>query len=270
MKKRTVEDFRKLVKESSETILTAIAQGASKKDPMLKEQIDQFMRLTRSFKRAYPDDRDHYLARAHVYFALGWYYRAYQVIDSGLNEYESDAELRTLYQKIEAVRGKQKKRVVPETPGERSFRERVESGVIDPHLEITVDGVKVEGRIIYLSGTDISVEITQPFSGISSGWHIPWFQAGYPQHLFCLKTITEKGKERARSTLSDIYRACRIFSLHADEIKVKYDEIKLLDPRRRKRRDLLLRHLSERYGESRIGYNDLEQLMDKYLQDDQN
>lgn len=265
MTKRNLEDYIMLVKESAENILRDIADGKSQKDSKMQEQIAYFMKLTKSFKRAYPYNRENYVARSTVYFALGWYYRAFMVIQSGLDEYEDDQCLRDLYQKIESVRHNKKKRISPETRDERSFRNLVESGALDPHVKIVVDKVAVEGRIVYLSATDIGIEITKPFSGISDGWHIPWFEAAYPQRLFYVGSITVKGIETAQSTLADIYRACELFSGNTAEIKAKYEEIKIITPRRWERRDLLLRFLRDHYGESRIGSSMLEQLIEKYL-----
>ena len=66
-------------------------------------------------------------------------------------------------------------------------------------INIFVEGIEVEGKITYRSASDISVQITKPFSNISKGLHIPNIARAYSSF------DGEKGDTTAESLLKNLY-----------------------------------------------------------------
>jgi len=42
-------------------------------------------------------------------------------------------------------------------------------------ITTTIDGITLEGEITFLSSADVRVKITSPFTNVSKGTHIPYF-----------------------------------------------------------------------------------------------
>jgi len=92
-------------------------------------------------------------------------------------------------------------------------------------------GDMVKGEIIYLSKPDISVEITRPYTGVSSGRHILLMAMGYidkdsyDSHAFAYKDengllkITKHGLKRAEEILLEIYEACKKVELNQHSLR---------------------------------------------------
>jgi hypothetical protein len=84
----------------------------------------------------------------------------------------------------------------------------------DVPFEISVDGVTLKGRILWLYPNDIEVEILEPFNGLRTGVHVPYF-AMYPVNRLATTVaghttaLTTRGRERAEQLLRDLYQhAC--------------------------------------------------------------
>lgn len=72
----------------------------------------------------------------------------------------------------------------------------------DNFLELDIDGIDVCGIITYRSASDIDIEITKPYQGISNGRHIPYFARQTNSFL------TEYGDKRAPDLLVETYDIC--------------------------------------------------------------
>lgn len=84
-----------------------------------------------------------------------------------------------------------------------------------------VAGPAVEGQITFLSESDYSVEMTKPYPGLSTGWHIPCFAMAYKKingensDTFAFRDasgalqITQYALQSARRDLLAIDRACK-------------------------------------------------------------
>jgi hypothetical protein len=83
----------------------------------------------------------------------------------------------------------------------------------DLPIAILVDDVEVRGKITTLYPNDLTVVITEPVSGLSSGLHIPWFA----MHVRAVATalqgrtaaITPYGQEQAERLLRRCYNYWR-------------------------------------------------------------
>jgi len=93
-------------------------------------------------------------------------------------------------------------------------------------LEITVDGVKVEGFIDYLYPNDMTVVITSHEAGRRHGTHVPHF-TDYPMNRLALSdgkrttTITPRGQERAEWLLRELYQNPRLTSVGGMRVKIE-------------------------------------------------
>jgi hypothetical protein len=87
-------------------------------------------------------------------------------------------------------------------------------------VELTINGQEVEGEITHRSATDIDVEITQPYQGISTGLHIPY--AARPFKSF----ETELGDTIAKDLLKEIYSICTFISTNLDSLTEEYLQVK--------------------------------------------
>ena len=74
----------------------------------------------------------------------------------------------------------------------------------DIPVSIVVDGVEVRGKIVCLYPNDITVEITDPVAGLSSGVHIPHFAMG-ARSVATSVAPTAYGRETAERLLKAIY-----------------------------------------------------------------
>jgi hypothetical protein len=76
-------------------------------------------------------------------------------------------------------------------------------------FSIVVDGVEVHGVIDYLWSNDMSVEITSPVAGLSSGVHIPYFAMGVHAVATTIgrhvTALTPYGRKKAEGLLKAIY-----------------------------------------------------------------
>lgn len=84
-----------------------------------------------------------------------------------------------------------------------------------------VAGPSVEGHITFLSESDYTVEMTKPYPGLSTGWHIPYFMMSYKKrynqnsetYAYCdangTLQMTPYCAESARRDLLTIVRACK-------------------------------------------------------------
>jgi hypothetical protein len=87
-----------------------------------------------------------------------------------------------------------------------------------------IDGNKVKGYIKFLSSSDISVEITYPFTGISSGIHIPYFaMVNETYHFLKDGMITESGSSNANWLLEELYKYCSYFRKNKKSLKSFYE-----------------------------------------------
>jgi len=66
-------------------------------------------------------------------------------------------------------------------------------------ISMLIDGIEVQGKIIYRSPQDINVEITRPYKNLITGSHIPYFAMGV--HNF----KGEYGDKRALEFLKELY-----------------------------------------------------------------
>jgi hypothetical protein len=78
---------------------------------------------------------------------------------------------------------------------------------------IVIDGVEVRGEITCLYPNDITVEITDPVAGLSSGVHIPYFAMGVNSVGATINrhvtSITAHGQKTAEWLLRAIYNHSR-------------------------------------------------------------
>jgi len=93
-------------------------------------------------------------------------------------------------------------------------------------LEITVDGVKVEGFIDYLYPNDMTIVITSHEAGRRHATHVPHF-ADYPMNRLALSdgkrttTITPREQERAEWLLRELYQNPRLTSVGGMRVKIE-------------------------------------------------
>ncbi|UYM15991.1 hypothetical protein [Endozoicomonas euniceicola] len=64
----------------------------------------------------------------------------------------------------------------------------------------TVNGTSVHGIITHHAPYDITIEITQPFSGFTTWCHIPYFARNHIHYK------GEKGREKATELLAELYQ----------------------------------------------------------------
>ena len=90
--------------------------------------------------------------------------------------------------------------------------------------EIITLNNSISGRITYLHRNQINVEIINPYKGIESGIHIPYFSMGEGRNHFAewgesKLEITEYGLKRAREILQEIYDACNYIENNIDSLQ---------------------------------------------------
>jgi len=66
-------------------------------------------------------------------------------------------------------------------------------------ISVVHNGVRIEGKIILRTNSDIKVEITKPYRGLTTGRHIPYFCCPYIGYL------GDAGSIRARELLIELY-----------------------------------------------------------------
>lgn len=84
-------------------------------------------------------------------------------------------------------------------------------------FRIGVNGQPVEGKISYLSFSDIEVEITHPFSDVATRSHLPYFALPY-RRFARGGAITSYGVQVARRLLREVYDACVFCEARQDEL----------------------------------------------------
>jgi hypothetical protein len=73
-------------------------------------------------------------------------------------------------------------------------------------ITIVVDGIEVNGEILWARFNDISVVIQSPVSGLGTGLHVPWFRYGYPQFALATRdALTDRGTREAKWMLKELY-----------------------------------------------------------------
>ena len=82
-------------------------------------------------------------------------------------------------------------------------------------LKVAVDGVKVEGKIVFRSESDIDVEITKPYKNLSTGLHIPYFAR--PVHSY----KGEYGDETALYLLKELYPIADYLAKNMADLQAK-------------------------------------------------
>jgi hypothetical protein len=90
-----------------------------------------------------------------------------------------------------------------------------------------VDGQVIAGKIVFLRFNDITVEITWPFSRISTRAHIP----GLALPLFQYERdghLTERGLAMARRLLADLYDACCFVETNEEALREECNRIRNL------------------------------------------
>lgn len=94
-------------------------------------------------------------------------------------------------------------------------QESLESKIDGDHIEIIVDGMAVEGRIIERNSRNIIVAITSPFEGIKK-------EAGIisMMSLLLYNFLGDHGDKTAASMLYDLYRFCNYAREHLEELKL--------------------------------------------------
>jgi hypothetical protein len=83
----------------------------------------------------------------------------------------------------------------------------------DYAIRTTMDGLTIEGRILYLYPNNMEVEITSPFGGQHTGSHVPYFAMSNGTLYASIENgrtvgLTEYGRERAYDHLRTLYRQC--------------------------------------------------------------
>jgi hypothetical protein len=66
-------------------------------------------------------------------------------------------------------------------------------------ISIMHDSVRIEGLILVRTNSDIKVEITHPYGGLTTGSHIPYFCCPY------IGFLGDAGEIRARELLIELY-----------------------------------------------------------------
>ena len=82
----------------------------------------------------------------------------------------------------------------------------------------------ISGEIIYLVPRSINVEITTPYSGVSTGLTIPYFACWFPsvRYFQADGKITFKGAETAERLLLELDRSCFCFDVNRKELTRAY------------------------------------------------
>lgn len=87
-------------------------------------------------------------------------------------------------------------------------------------INIFVEGIEVEGKVTHRSASDITVKITQPYSNISMGLHIPCFARAH-------KSFNgEYGDTTAESLLKNLYDIGHHMDSDIFNIREKLDSAK--------------------------------------------
>jgi len=94
-------------------------------------------------------------------------------------------------------------------------------------VPVSIECPPLHGEITYLACNDISVKLISPYSGVSSGLHIPYFAMHYAvMNDKCFANpdgnVSEHGWETAEHLLKDLYDCCVLFHRHRDEIEKEY------------------------------------------------
>jgi hypothetical protein len=81
-------------------------------------------------------------------------------------------------------------------------------------IQVDIDGVIVVGEILWLSPSDIEVEIKAPFSGLRTGLHVPYFAMYEVNRLATYDrgdttALSERGRQRAEWLLRCLYDHAR-------------------------------------------------------------
>ena len=84
-------------------------------------------------------------------------------------------------------------------------------------IEITVDGVSVKGICMGRSERYVDIEIVQPYQGVSHSCQIPLFAVG---RIFNFSG--ERGDEKMRDLLKELYQDCIAIAKNIDKIKTPF------------------------------------------------
>lgn len=99
-------------------------------------------------------------------------------------------------------------------------------------ISIEIDGVRVEGEILYRSRADIEVRIVAPYRDITTGMHIPYFAMVNPD----LDYRKPHGDRTAARLLEELYRFGKHIEDNREQLSVRLAEldaaIENLDPNR--------------------------------------
>ncbi len=87
-------------------------------------------------------------------------------------------------------------------------------------VKIDIDGISIEGEITHRSGGDICVKITQPFVGLDTGRHIPYFSRPGNSYL------GEYGDETAEQLLLSLFRLSNYTDANIEKMHEKYQAVK--------------------------------------------
>lgn len=84
-------------------------------------------------------------------------------------------------------------------------------------ISINVDGVEVEGAILFRTPCDIVVEILSPYQGLKGKSHIPYF-------MTMDNFMGPFGDERAQTLLEDLYLCGRFLYPNLESLRKKWAE----------------------------------------------
>ena len=83
-------------------------------------------------------------------------------------------------------------------------------------IQIKINGVNVKGVILHRSEADIFIEITEPYTNMGSGCHIPYFSR--PINSF----LTEYGDKMAENLLKYLYELGWYMETNRKFIKLQF------------------------------------------------
>ncbi len=186
----TIEAFNK--REAAHSASTATA---------FTEALARYREAARMFRRNHPRSALPYVLTVDLYRMLNWDRRARQVFAVADKRFPYSRALEMMSLMLDRDRSQERRT--------QEFLDLVKQGLLDVDVAVDVDGRTVTGKIIFVSATDIDVEITSPVKGIKEyAPHVPWFAAGYPQNQYLTDgKLTEKGQRVAAETLAEIYRS---------------------------------------------------------------
>ncbi len=93
------------------------------------------------------------------------------------------------------------------------------------HIEVGIDGQRVQGEITGVGPEYIRVEITSPYAGMQTSLHIPMLaraQATYTD----ANGLSEHGIETAEGILGELFRNLRYFFEHEGALRQAYETMR--------------------------------------------